>query len=568
MLKAMWQQIKRIYQTKQGTLYSSTVVVALTLLLARLLGLIKLRILTGYYDKEQLDLFFAAFRLPDFIFEIFVAGSIASCFIPIISGMVDEDKEKDNRAEVLAFSQSLSIIFLVLWGLIFLVMNFTAGRMIEFLVPGYTPDQVAIVTHMSLLILFYQVPFLLLGNIISSMLQAEKQFFIPGLAPAFYNIGIIAGVILWARPYGLYGALYGVVVGSVLFFLSLLLGVVILGYPIRIKINFYDNKIREFFHLFWPRFFNSLTAQVDATVDLALSTLRGVGSYSSFYLARNLQILPVSFFGIAISQTALPFFSRMYAQGKKEDMLNLFTKLILQITFIMMPFVIFFTALRIPIVRLFFGGDKFGWEATVRTANVLSIFAISLPFHTVYYVITRAFFAIQDTRTPFITGVIFTMFNTLLSVLFIRYLNLPVWFLALSFTISITLNSLILFYILIRRLDSIRLLFMASRVAVIGMITVITTLGVWLLKRLLDGLVFDTTRTINLLSLTAVCVLFGSSLYVYLAWVLIPEQLKQVLGLFTRLSFLKKTISKYRKTPPFAPASADLPVEDKLDEKI
>jgi len=367
--------------------------------------------------------------------------------------------------------------------------------------------------------------------------------------------------VFWADQFNLYGAVYGVILGSVLYFALLLLGLIAFNYPISFRFNFFDHKIKDFFRLFLPRLFNSLMVQIDATIDLALSSLRGIGTYSSFYLARNLQIIPVSFLGIAISQTALPFFSRLYSQNKKRELMDLFTKLVLQIAFITMPFVIFFTALRIPITRLFFGGDKFDWEGTVRTATVLSIFAISLPFHTIYYVITRMFFAMHDTKTPFFVGVVFTLLNSLLSIFFVAYLDLPVWYLALSFTIAISLNSLILFIILIKRLDRIRLRPMLTQLLLMSFITLITLLIVWLSRRLLDGLVFDTTRTLSLFFLTTTCMIIGLLAYAYLAWVFIPQQLSVFLNLLYRFDFLKKTILRSRQF--LYPNELEGPLEDK-----
>ena len=559
----MFKWLKRVYSFKQTTLYSSTIVVAITMIVARLLGLLKLRFLTSYYPQEQLDLFFAAFRIPDFIFEIFVAGSIASCFIPIINDIL-EDNEK-NRREAMVFSQSLSLIFLACW-LVFLgLMFFFAKDITRLLVPGFSSAQVEKVTAMSTTILFYQVPFLLLGNIMGALLQASHQFLVPGLAPILYNFGIILGILLWHNTNGIYGAVFGVILGAILYFLLLFLGIVILGFPLKVKWQFNSQRILTFFRLFWPKFFSSITTQIDATVDLALSTLRGAGSYTSFFLARNLQILPVSLFGIAIAQSALPFFSRLYNQGKKKELTDLFIKLTLQILFIMMPFVVFFTALRIPIVRLFFGGQKFAWEATVTTAKVLSVFALSMPLHTLYYVITRVYFAIQDTRTPFIVGLVFVLFNTILSLLFINVYQLPIWYLALSFTISITLNSTILLYLLIKKLDEFRLSELIFKLLLLFFITITTLAIVATSKRLLDGLIFDTTRTINLFILTLSCVFIGSVSYLYLSWVFIPQQLRETFGLLTRLSIIKKTLMKYRKLWHLEKVIVS---EDQYEEKI
>jgi len=537
--------IKRIYTQKQHTLFNSTVIVAMTLIIARILGLIKLRVLTGFYSQQELDLFLAAFRIPDFIFEVFVAGSIASCFIPIVNDILDDNT--DNKEQAMLFAQSLSFIFLCFWLVFIVIMSFYAKSITGWLVPGFNSAQINKIASMSNTILFFQVPFLLMGNVIAALLQSSRQFLVPGLAPIFYNLGIILGVVLWAKSFGLNGAILGIIFGSAFYFLILFIGLFYLKFPLQRKICLFSPRLKRFFRLFWPRFFTSATVQIDATVDLALSTLRGLGSYTSFYLARNLQILPVSLLGIAISQSALPFFSTLYHQGKQKELMNLFIKLVLQIVFVMLPFVIFFISLRILLVRLFFGGQMFDWEATVNTAKVLSVFALSLPFHTVYYLITRVYYAIEDTRTPFITSLIFTALNTVLSIIFIKVYQLPIWFLALSFTISIAINSTVLLLILLKRLDHYHLTSLIYQFAMMFFISLTTFSIVWTSKRLLDELVFDTTRTLNLFLLTLTLVVIGLAVYLYLAWVFLPKILFEALNLFTRVSFIQKSLNRYRK---------------------
>lgn len=542
MITPFVDKLRALYTHKQSTLYSSTMVVAITLLAARILGVVKLRVFTGYYSKEQLDLFFAAFRVPDFIFEALIVGSISACFIPLVSGMVSHNKPK-NEASM--FAQTVATVFVLVWLALLFVMVPFYEQINSFLLPGYSVSQVKMVSSMSLTILFLQVPFLLVGNIAAALLQNEKRFFVPGLAPVFYNIGIILGVVAWGPTLGLLGALYGVVLGAVLYFLIVIPGVLLLGYRFRLQFDLYNDNIRRFFRLFVPRLSSSLIAQIDASVDLALATMRGIGNYSPFYLAKNVQILPVSFLGIAIAQTALPFFSDLYNQGKKKELLELFSKVMSQIFFITIPLVVFLTVLRIPLVRLLLGGQKFDWDGTVLTANVLSLFALSLPFHTAYYVITRVFFALHDTKTTLITGVIFTVLNTVLSFVFVMYYQLSVGFLALAFSISITLNSLVLFFILIRRLDSLSLPAFLMRFGMMGIIGGVTAFVVFLAKNFLDGLVFDTTRTLNLFFFTLSCVAIGVSCYLYLSWIFVPSELSSCMSLFTRLSIFKRWL--YRK---------------------
>ena len=157
------------------------------------------------------------------------------------------------------------------------------------------------------------------------------------------------------------------------------------------------------------------------------------------------------------------------------------------------------------------------------------------------------FFALEDTRTPFIVGAVCTVFNTLLSIVFVVFFKFPVWYLALAFGVSMTLNSAILFYILLRRLDHVRLVPFALRITAIILVGIVTGAVVLIVRKVLDGLIFDTTRTINLFFLSTFCLLVEGLVYLYLSWVIIPSELSGTLSLFTRISFIKKTVSKYRQ---------------------
>lgn len=559
MINIIWDKLKKVYANKQKTFYTSTLAVAITLIMARFLGVVKLHILTNYYSSKDLDLFFSAFRLPDFIFEILIAGSIGICFIPMASELINSGKTKK---EIIIFAQSLNLVFLVFWFILFLLITPFYQQINTALMPGYNIEQVRIISQMSWLILLVQVPFMLTANVIVAILQTEKQFLIPGLAPVFYNVGIILGVVLFAHDQGLQAALYGVVIGAALYFLTVFFGPLFLGYSFSLQVNLFDYKIYRFFRIFIPRMFSSLVAQIDASVDLALATLATAGSYSAFYLAKNLQILPVSFFGIALAQTALPFFSDLCNQKDKSSFVQVFTKLVFNILFIILPIAVFFVVLRIPITRLLFGGSKFDWTATVSTANTLSFFAFSLPLHTVYYVITRAFFALQDTKTPFIVSVISTIINTILSFVFVYFLKLPVWYLAISFGISINLSSLVLFYLLIKKIDHLKFAPIIIHSALLLLISFLMAVFVWILKKLFDGLIFDTSRTINLFSMTASLVLLGFGVYLYLAWVLLPGDLRNFFDLFSRVEIIKKTVIRYKKF--FYPEKLNTSMEEKI----
>ena len=537
--------IRSIYSTKQKSLFTSTIVVTIALLLARLVGLFKLRILTGYYTAPELDIFFAAFRLPDFIFDLLITGTISAVYIPIVSGIMQNNDENDERT-VIQFTTTLILTFFGVWFVALLFIIPFRYQLFHVLLPGFPIGKSHIVADMSVILLLLQMPFLMIGAIVGAFMQSRKQFLIPGLAPVFYNLGIIIGIIVWANAYGLRAAFYGIALGAVLYML-VVLPVLFTAHMPKKFINFASPHLRSFFRMFVPRSASVAVTQIDATVDLALASMRSTGDYASFYLAQSLQVLPVTFIGVALGQTVLPFYSEYAAKKQYSELMESLTRILLLIFFITMPIIVFFTALRVPIIRLVFGGDKFDWNATVTTAVTLSIFAVAMPFFTSYYILSRTFFALKDVVTPFVVGVCATLLNTILSITFIMVLQLPIWSLALAFAIAITLHSLTLFFILLLRLDKVRLWNVVWRIGAILLIGLLSLFVVWFMRKLLDGLVFDTTRTIQVFWLVLTCVVAGLGIYFYFAWIVVPEEFGEAIRLFARLQIARRAVDSYKK---------------------
>ena len=278
--------------------------------------------------------------------------------------------------------------------------------------------------------------------------------------------------------------------------------------------------VKDFFRIVIPRILTVIFTQIDATVDLSLATLLGVGSYTIFYFAQHLQLLPVSVIGIAFGQASLPYLSELYEAKKMDEFKKIIIDSILNLLFLTIPIMGFFIFARTPLVRLFFGGQKFDWDATVNTAITLSYFSLSLPFHSIYYFITRCFYALHDSKTPFFISVFAIAVNTLFSLAFILYFHFPVWSLAISFSISVILNVLILLLILNKKLAGINLQSFIVETTKITSIAILSSVIAYLSIKLMDGLIFDTSRTINLFLLLAISGLIYLSLYLFLAWFL------------------------------------------------
>ena len=508
---------------QQKTIFSSAILIAATIIVARFFGFLRFRVLASYFPKEQLDIFFASFRIPDIIFEILITGALTSSFIPIFIKYKDNPKElRENISSI------INLIFLILF-LIILTLFLFLKKIVLVITPGFSTQKVDQITFFSSILLFGQLPFLILGNFLTGIGQANKIFFLPSIAPIFYNLAIITTTI-FLHQLGLLAPVMGVVFGSLTIFLIQIPLLFFDGflYQFVLKIN---AAVKEFFQMAIPRILTVIISQIDATIDLTISTFLKAGSYTAFYLAQHLQLLPVSVIGIAFGQASLPYLSNLVKEKKEIALKQIVEETILCLLFLSLPFAIFFIFGRTPLVRLFFGGEKFDWEATVVTAKTLSYFALGLPFHTLYYFLTRCFYAFLDTKTPFLIGLFSIIVNTFLSVFFIFFLKLPVFALALSFSLAITLNTLSLFLFLTKKIKNINYSYLIGETLKIFTATLIASLPSYLFLKVADPWIFNTRYTINVFFLLFSVALIYFFWYLFFSWVLDVKQLY----LFTKL---------------------------------
>jgi putative peptidoglycan lipid II flippase len=392
--------------------------------------------------------------------------------------------------------------------------------------PGFAndPEKIQKIIYYSRLLLLGQLPFLVLGNFLTGISQAKKSFILPALAPIIYNLAIILATLFFAPQMHLLAPVIGVILGALAFFIIQIPVLFFVDFQYKFVIAHLEESYR-FFRTAIPRILTIIVAQIDATVDLTLATLMGSGSYTIFYLAQTLQLLPVSIIGMAMGQASLPYLTDMYQDGKIKEFKNIIIDSLLNILFFTVPATAFFMITRTPIVRLFYGGEKFDWEGTVLTALTLFYFCFSLPLHSIYYFLTRCYYSIFDTRTPFYISLGSIALNAFLSIWFTITLQLPVWALGISFSISMNLQVIFLLYLFNKKiggLDIRRLLTESFKIALAAVNTSVLT---YFLIRLLDGLIFDTSRTINVFLLLLIAFVFFSSVHIFLCWLFGTKEL-------------------------------------------
>lgn len=534
-MNKIFSTTKSFILSKQSSIFSSALILATMIIISRLFGFLRYRVLSSYFSKDQLDLFLASFRIPDLIFEVLITGTLTTSFIPIF---IKYQKNRHELDENISSIINLISLFLVIF---VFIAYLSLDWIIPFITPGYSQEKIKIIIDYSKLLLIWQLPCLIAGNYLTGISQSNKRFFLPALAPIVYNLAIIIYTYFFVNSLNLNAPVIGANIGALLFLLIQLPILKQAGFSYKLMLKKTVGLI-EFIRIIIPRTLTVIIAQIDATIDLSLTSLLGTGAYTVFYFAQRLQLLPVSVVGIAFGQASLPYLSELFQEKKVEEFKKIVVDSILNLFFFAIPTASYLIFARTPLVRLFFGGQKFDWDATVLTAVTLSWFAVSIPFHTIYYFLTRCFYAILDSRTPFYLSVVSIFINLTLSLLMILVFKQPVWSLAISFSTAMILNVILLFIIFHRRIGQLNLKFFGLESIKIFVSSLFSSLTGYYLLKLLDGLIFDTSRTINVFFLLLTVSLVYLLLYLFLSWIFDVKEIYLISKLVTKAKEYQKKI--------------------------
>lgn len=527
-----------LFTNQQNNILSAATVIMSAVALSRVLGLLRDRLLASRFTPDELGVYYAAFRLPNMIFELLVMGALATAFIPVFTEYLDT-KGKEHAFKLASNLITIGVVFFLILSIPVLIFS---KEVCTLLAPGFNPDQIEKMILYTRIMIIAQVFPLIIGNFYTGILQSFRNFLIPSLAPVVYNVGIIVGIIFLTPQIGLLAPVIGVVLGAILFTLIQIPLLLKLGYRYRMSLEFKEQGTREVAKLMIPRTLGLAVSQIDTTVDLILSTLLGASAVTVFNFAQHLQQLPVGLFGASIAQATLPALASSYALKKEDEFKNLLTSSFHQINFFVIPLSVLLIVLRIPLVRLVFGASAlFDWPATVLTGRTLAFFSLSLFAQSLVHLLARAYYALHDSKTPVIIGIISVATNSLLSVVLVLVLHWDVWSLGLSTSVASVVNMALLFLYLDRRLHSFNkkeLFFPSLKIGISG---IVSGVALYIPIKLLDQLVFDTTRTINLILLTGIATSAGLFVYLLSAWFLDVPQISLVGSLLRKV--------RTRKTP-------------------
>lgn len=531
MVKNLFKNSAGILFRKQTNILSAAFVIALAYLVSKVVGLIRLRLMIGYYSIDEVGLFMASFRLPNTVFDLIVLGALTLAFIPVFTSYLNRDgKEAQKMASIILNFSCLSAFG------IGIILAIFAEPVVRFITPGLTSSQVQNVVPLTRIMLLGQILPLVVGNFFTGIIQSNKRFLIPALAPVVYNFGIIAGIVFLSPTLGLYGAVWGVVLGAVLFMVIQIPLIIKLGFSYSFSFNFRNTGAKKVLALFVPRLFGLSVNQINYTALLALSSLFGARGITVFSLAQILAQTPVGMFAQTISQAALPTLAE---EKEKADKLAAFKKTFFdsfyQILFLVLPVAAILIVLRIPVVRLVYGAPQFDWPTTVDTGRTLAFMGVGLIAESLTILLIRAFYALEDSKTPVLVGALASASGIGLATYLIVFQHQPIWMMAAALAVGDGLLVMILFVLLCRRLGEIsfaQAVFPGLKMTVAA---IITGISLYVPLKLLDQLVFDTTRVLPLMLLTGTATMIGLSVYLFLTWVFDINELQAFLALLARV---------------------------------
>jgi putative peptidoglycan lipid II flippase len=532
---------------RQNNILSAAFVIMATIIFSQVLGLIGQRLLVSIFGASNtLGIFLASTRLPDFLFQILIAGALASAFIPVFSEYIVKGKEQEGHQ----VASTLLFLSLGIFAFFSLILFIFAKQLSTLMAPGFSNAELDLLTNLTRIVIFGEILFII-GSFLSAILQSYNRFFIPGFAAALYNLGIIIGILLFSSFLGIYAAAYGVVIGALLFVLAQIPLAKKMGFSFKPSLSLASIKssgVLNVLKLIWPRTISIAVFQVGTIITVTIvSFLQDPGrNYVIFDYAQTLAFAPVALFGQAIAQAAFPVLSK--EKDRLEDFKVTFITSFNQMLYLVLPISVLLLVLRIPIVRLIFGAGQFDWAATVLTGRTLAFFSVSIFAQALVYLVARGFYALHDTRTPLIIGAATTALMVAMAACFIFFYHAGVESIAIAYSIASILNFLVLFIFLDRKVGGFAKLPLLKTVTKIFVATFFTAFALYVPIKLLDQLVFDTTKTINLILLTGISSSIGLLLYLFLTWLFDVKEATMFIMLFKKLGDWRQILQGSEET--------------------
>ncbi len=445
---------------KQIARATGTVMIAI--FLGQITGLVRGMIVAHTFGASpQLDAFFAANRVSETLFLLVAGGALGSAFIPTFTGLLARD-EKDSAwrlAAAIANAVTLTLSLLAL-----LVALFAPQVVRYALAPGLSNDPQLFTLTISLLrIQLISAVLFGLGGLFVGILNAHQIFLVPALTPALYQLGIIFGALALAPSMGIYGLAWGVVIGAVFYLLVQIPSLIKLPnfslLTSHFSLGLHDSNVRQVLTLMGPRLLGVAIVQLNFWVNTWLASQMVSGSVTGLYYGFSLMLMAQAVIAQSAAIAVMPTFSAQHALGQQDEMRSSLSATLRSVILLALPASAGLILLRKPLISLLYQRGEFDNRAVEIVAWALLWYAAGMVGHSIMEILTRAFYAQHDTKTPVIIGTVAMGLNIVFSLAFIKVFEFIGWMphggLALANSLATALEAIVLFIVMRKRLNGI-----------------------------------------------------------------------------------------------------------------
>ncbi|MBA2718715.1 MAG: hypothetical protein H0U52_05620 [Chloroflexi bacterium] len=356
------------------------------------MGIIRNRALsTTFGAGPELDAYNAAFKIPEIALDVLVAAGLTAPFVPIFNGL----RQRDETA-AFDFARTVLTVAVLVMAVVILILFIVAPATVDLVASGFDPATRAL--YVDLFRLMCVTPILFAASIaVGEVLVAHQQFLFYALAPILYTTGVVIGTVFFGERHGIYATAAGAVGGAAAHLGIRTIGLLRTPFRIRPRLAIRTPAFREFVRLMLPRMVSHPIDPLMLTYFTNLASGIGVGAVSAFNFASDYQVVPVSLIGVSFSLAVFPTLAAAYAAGDGTTFRAVLRRNVVTIGSLTILAAIALAVVARPMVAILLGGGEFGPDDVDRTATVLTAYALSIPFDSLSYPLSRALYATHNT---------------------------------------------------------------------------------------------------------------------------------------------------------------------------
>lgn len=505
---------------------AGTIMVAM--IVGQVLSLVSSMLITRVFGtSDQNDAYTAANVLPTIVFSLVAGGALASAFVPTFTALLTQGKRETAWKLASAIANLVTLILVVICCITALFAPWVVHNI---LAPHFDPAKVTLTASLLRIQLCSPIIFGISG-LLMGILNAHQSFLWPALAPAMFSFGKILGVLLFVPHWGVQGLSWGVVLGASLH--ALIQIPALLHLPERrytLGLGLHLPEVRDVAKLMGPRLLGVSIVQLNFLINNAIASA-WTGAVVVINVAFAMMLIPEAFIAQATAIAALPTFSTQVARGKPDEMRSSLAMLLRAVLSLALPATLGLILLRQPLIALIYQHGVFTAYSTALVSWALLWYASGLVFHSVVEIVSRAFYALHDTKTPVLVGVVAMSFNIGFSYLFSWLFGLLGWQpfggIALANTLATGLEMGGQLFFMRRRLGGLHLKLIGEGFLKAALATLVMSAALW------GWLILTSGHSFWLISLGGVAI--GGLVYLGMLHIVKAPELQLLSSLLKRL---------------------------------